>query len=298
MASAPNRTLSTTNVGATLVVAPDAETQLVGVLGYPVRHSLSPVMHNAAFRHLGLNWVYLAFEVSPESLPDALRGMRALGIRGLNLTIPHKEAAVALVDALTPAAQAIGAVNTLYWHEGQLMGDNTDAEGFLHALQAAGWQPSGQALMLGAGGSARAALYALKKAGCRVVIANRTLVRAQQLQRAFGAEQVLPLESQALRPLMPAVQLVVNCTSLGMEPDSEAMPPVPLDALQSEAWVCDLVYRPVQTRLLQTAQQLGLRTVDGLGMLVHQGALAFERWTGQPAPVEVMEKAIRGALIR
>jgi shikimate dehydrogenase len=276
-----------------VALLPDADTQLVGVLGYPVRHSLSPVMHNAAFRHLGLNWVYLAFEVSPESLPDALRGMRALGIRGLNLTIPHKEAAVALVDALTPAAQAIGAVNTLYWHEGQLIGDNTDAEGFLRALQAVGWQPGGHALVLGAGGSARAVLYALKQAGCRVAIANRTLARAQPLQRAFGADQVLPLQFEALRPLMPAVQLVVNCTSLGMEPDSEAMPPAPLDALPSEAWVCDLVYRPVQTRLLQAAHQRGLRTVDGLGMLVHQGALAFERWTGQPAPVEVMEATVR-----
>jgi shikimate dehydrogenase len=301
MDSAKDRTLSATVVGADLRVCPlpnadplpNAETQLVGVLGYPVRHSLSPVMHNAAFRHLGLNWVYLAFEVPPPSLPDALRGMRALGMRGLNLTIPHKEAAVALVDALTPAAQAIGAVNTLYWHQGQLVGDNTDAAGFLHALQAAGWQPGGQALVLGAGGSARAVIYALKKAGCRVAIANRTLARAQQLQHAFGAEQVLPLQLEALRPLMPAVQLIVNCTSLGMEPDSEAMPPVPLDALPTEAWVCDLVYRPVQTRLLQAAQQLGLHTVDGLGMLVHQGALAFERWTGQPAPVEVMDKAIR-----
>jgi shikimate dehydrogenase len=287
MDSASARTLSAVNGGA------NADTQLVGVLGYPVRHSLSPVMHNAAFRHLGLNWVYLAFEVPPESLPDALRGMRALGIRGLNLTIPHKEAAVGLVDALTPAAQAIGAVNTLYWHEGQLIGDNTDAEGFLRALQAVGWQPGGHALVLGAGGSARAVLYALKQAGCCVAIANRTLTRAQPLQRAFGADQVLPLQFEALRPLMPTVQLVVNCTSLGMEPDSEAMPPVPLDALPSEAWVCDLVYRPMQTRLLQAAHQRGLHTVDGLGMLVHQGALAFERWTGQPAPVEVMERAIR-----
>lgn len=295
MDSAPDRTLSTTNVGADLRVCPlpDAETQLVGVLGYPVRHSLSPVMHNAAFRHLGLNWVYLAFEVPPPSLPDALRGMRALGIRGLNLTIPHKEAAVPLMDTLTPDAQAIGAVNTLYWHQGQLVGDNTDAAGFLRALQAAGWQPGGQALVLGAGGSARAVVYALKKAGCRVAIANRTLARAQLLQQAFGTEQVLPLESQALRPLMPTVQLVVNCTSLGMEPASDAMPPVPLDALPRDAWVCDLVYRPVQTHLLQTAHQLGLRTVDGLGMLVHQGALAFEHWTGQPAPIEVMEQAIR-----
>jgi shikimate dehydrogenase len=272
----------------------DAHTQVVGVLGYPVRHSLSPRMHNAAFRVLGMNWVYLAFEVPPESLADALRGMRALGIRGLNLTIPHKEAVLELVDALTPPAEAIGAVNTLFWEEGRLMGDNTDAEGFLRSLRARGCEPAGMhALVLGAGGSARAVVYALKSAGCHILLANRSLPRAQALAEAFGVEQVLPLEREALRPILSEVQLVVNCTPLGMEPAVESMPDVPLEALPPDAWVCDLVYRPLHTRLLQKAHQLGLRTIDGLGMLVYQGALAFERWTGVPAPVKVMLKAVR-----
>lgn len=271
----------------------DAETQLVGVLGYPVRHSLSPAMHNAAFRHLRLNWVYLAFEVPPERLTDALRGMRALGIRGLNLTIPHKEAAVAMVDALTLAAQTIGAVNTLFWDEGRLIGDNTDAEGFLRAARAAGCEPAGMhALVLGAGGAARAVVYALKKSNCHITLANRTLQRAHALAQTLGIEQVVPLQREALLPRMASIQLVVNCTPLGMAPNAETMPDVPLDVLPSEAWVCDLVYRPLRTRLLQTAQQLGLRTIDGLGMLVYQGAFAFERWTGIPAPVEVMRQAL------
>ncbi len=272
----------------------DADTQVVGVLGYPVRHSLSPAMHNAAFRHLRLNWVYLAFEVPPESLADALRGMRALGLRGLNLTIPHKESAIALVDALTPSAQAIGAVNTLFWDSGRLVGDNTDAEGFLRALRAAGCEPEGlHALVLGAGGSARAIVHALQSVGCRITLANRTLERAHALAQAFGLSEVLPLQRDALLKIVPTVQLIVNCTALGMEPDADTMPPVPIEALPADAWVCDLVYRPLHTRLLNSARRRGLRTIDGLGMLVHQGALAFERWTAQPAPVEVMEQAVR-----
>lgn len=292
MDPAADRTLS--SEGTFLI---DAHTQLTGVLGYPVRHSLSPLMHNAAFRHLRLNWVYLAFEVPPDALANAIRGMGALGIRGLNLTIPHKEAAVALVDALTPAAQAIGAVNTLFWDEGRLVGDNTDAEGFLQALRAAGCEPSGKrVLVLGAGGSARAVLYALQRVGCSLLLANRTLARAHTLAQRFPIEQVLPLQREALRPQMPTVQLVVNCTPLGMEPNADTMPDLPLESLPPEAWVCDLVYRPLHTRLLQRAQQLSLRTIDGLGMLVHQGALAFERWTGMPAPVEVMRQALEQTL--
>ncbi|MER3559651.1 MAG: shikimate dehydrogenase, partial [Armatimonadota bacterium] len=147
----------------------DAHTQVVGVVGYPVRHSLSPRMHNAALAHLRLNWVYLAFEVGPNHLHDAVRGMRVLQFRGLNLTIPHKEPACAMVDRLTPQAQAIGAVNTLFWDSAYLTGDNTDAEGFLRALQEEAIDPAGQTvLVLGAGGSARAVVYALSQRGARV----------------------------------------------------------------------------------------------------------------------------------
>ncbi len=275
----------------------DSHTQLVGVLGYPVRHSLSPRMHNRAFAELGLNWVYLAFEVAPNALPNAIAGMRGLGIRGLNLTIPHKEAVRPLIDGLTPTAQAIGAVNTLYWDDGRLIGDNTDAGGFLRALEHEGIEPRGiRVLVLGAGGSARAVVYALHSQGCEVVIANRTVERAQQLASEFGAYAVVPMNAESLAPILAEVQGVVNCTSLGMTPNEDTMPDVPIELLPDSAWVCDLVYRPLQTRLLQTASAQGLKTVGGLGMLVYQGALAFERWTGQPAPVEAMWQEVASCL--
>lgn len=277
-------------------LVPDAHTQLTGVLGYPVRHSLSPAMHNAAFQSLGLNGVYLAFEVPPNALPNAIAGMRGLHIQGLNLTIPHKQAVIPLLDGTTDAAQQVGAVNTLFWDDDQLIGDNTDAEGFLRALREAGVEPASQTvLILGAGGAARAVAYALHRQGCRLIIANRTPERAVSLSAAFQATPV-EMANDALRPLLSQVDGVVNCTSLGMSPDTASSPPMDWDALPDTAWACDLVYRPLHTRFLQAARARGLRTVDGLGMLIHQGALAFERWTGQPAPVAVMRNATERAL--
>jgi shikimate dehydrogenase len=274
----------------------DAHTQLAGVLGYPVRHSLSPAMHNAAFRAVGLNWVYLAFEVSPDALPQAIAGMRGLRIQGLNLTIPHKEAVMPLLDALTDAAQQVGAVNTLFWEDGRLVGGNTDAEGFLRALHEGGVEPLRQTvLILGAGGAARAVAYALHNQHCRLIIANRTPERAEVLAQGFNAVPV-PMTADALRPLLPQVDGVVNCTTLGMAPDTDSSPPIGWDALPDTAWACDLVYRPLRTRFLQEAERRGLRTIDGLGMLVHQGALAFERWTGQTAPVATMRQAAEQGL--
>ncbi|BCW94914.1 MAG: shikimate dehydrogenase [Fimbriimonadales bacterium] len=275
----------------------DAHTWLTGVLGYPVRHSLSPAMHNAAFQSLGLNGVYLAFEVAPDRLADAIQGMRGLKIRGLNLTIPHKEAVIPLLDGLTDAASRIGAVNTLFWDGDRLMGDNTDAEGFLRVLREGGVNPAHQTvLVLGAGGAARAVVYALQTEGCTVILANRSLDRAHALAEAFGVGTVLPLERDALAPHAAQIHGVVNCTALGMTPNEASMPPLPLEALPEACWVCDLVYRPLETRLLQAAKAHGLKTIDGLGMLAHQGALAFERWTGAPAPVSVMRDAALHAL--
>ncbi len=274
----------------------DAHTQLTGVLGYPVRHSLSPAMHNAALQSLGLNGVYLAFEVPPNALPNAIAGMRGLHIQGLNLTIPHKQAVIPLLDGTTDAAQQVGAVNTLFWDDDQLIGDNTDAEGFLRGLREAGVEPASQTvLILGAGGAARAVAYALHRQGCRLIIANRTPERAVSLSAAFQATPV-EMAHDALRPLLSQVDGVVNCTSLGMSPDTASSPPMDWDALPDTAWACDLVYRPLHTRFLQAARARGLHTVDGLGMLIHQGALAFERWTGQPAPVAVMRNATERAL--
>lgn len=275
----------------------DSHTQLTGVIGYPVKHSLSPAMQNAAFHAMKLNWVYLAFEVPPERLREAVSGMKGLGIRGLNATIPHKEALLPVLDDLTEAARQIGAVNTLFWDEGRLVGDNTDAEGFLCALRGAGFEPqNARALVVGAGGSARAVVYALKQAGAWIHLCNRSLDRAKQLGDRFGIDSVHALDPELLRPLLPAVDLVVNCTSLGMEPDTGSLPSIPLEALPAHAWVNDLVYRPLSTRFLQHAESLGLHVLGGLDMLLYQGGAAFTRWTGEPAPLATMRHALVSAL--
>ncbi|MFN4033175.1 MAG: shikimate dehydrogenase [Fimbriimonadales bacterium] len=274
----------------------DAATILTGVLGYPVRHSLSPAMHNAAFRALDLNWVYLAFETPPSALPDAIAGMRGLRLRGLNLTIPHKQAVIPLLDELTDSARQVGAVNTLFWVGERLIGDNTDAAGFLHALREHGVEPTGQTvLILGAGGAARAVAYALQQQRCQLIIANRTPERAQQLAQAFTTTPIA-LTPDALKPLLNQLDGVVNCTALGMTPDVDSCPPIEWERLPDRAWACDLVYRPLQTRFLQGAHARGLTAIDGLGMLVYQGALAFERWTGLPAPINTMRSAAEQAL--
>lgn len=275
----------------------DAHTQLTGVIGFPVRHSLSPAMQNAAFQAQGLNIVYLAFEVAPDHLPHAIEGMRGLGLLGLNATIPHKQALLPIVKQLTDSARRIGAVNTLFWEGERLMGDNTDAHGFMTALQQSGFDPTGaRVLVLGAGGSARAVVYALRQANATLFMANRSREKAEAFREEWGLDGVYDMSESSLQALMPTLDLVVQCTSLGMQPNTELIPPVPLGALPAHAWVYDLVYRPEKTRFLQAAEARGLKTLGGLDMLIYQGAAAYERWTGQMAPIEIMRRAVRTAL--
>ena len=279
-----------------------SSTKLVGLLGWPVSHSVSPAMHNAAFAALGLNWRYVPLPVDPQR-PDAVRravgGLAALGMAGANVTVPHKQAVMPYVDRLLPAAQAIGAVNTLIVEpDGSLTGDNTDAAGFLADLREHGVEAAGRrVLLLGAGGSARAAAYGLAAAGAaRIDVLNRTPAAAQALAAAI--QPLAPdcsLQAGALpqdvERLAPAADLIVNCTSLGMTPHSDTTP-WPQDApLRPGQVVYDLVYNPPQTVLLRQAAESGAQAIGGLGMLVWQGALAFERWTGCQAPVEVMRRA-------
>lgn len=281
-------------------------TRVAGVVGWPVEHSVSPAMHNAAYAALGLDWCYLPFPVPPERLPEAIAGVRALGLAGVNVTVPHKQALLALMDELTPAAAAIGAANTVIARDGRLIGHNTDAAGFLRALREAGCEPAGiTALVLGAGGAARAVVYALLEAGARVTVLNRTVARAEALARdlsrgADGEVRAASLDLAALRPLAPQARLVVNATSVGMwragdagagaSPWPEALP------FPEDAMAYDLVYNPRETAFMRQARAAGARAVNGLGMLVHQGAEAFERWTGVAAPVEVMARACERAL--
>ncbi|MBK8049420.1 MAG: shikimate dehydrogenase [Anaerolineales bacterium] len=276
-----------------------SKTQLVGIIGWPVSHSRSPAMQNAAFAHAGLDWQYVPLPVAPEPpgrVAEAVAGLRGLGFRGANVTVPHKQAVMPSLDRLTPAAAAIGAVNTiLIQPDGALVGDNTDAPGFVadlvdHAVTVAGRACA----VLGAGGSARAIVYGLAEAGAQsIVILNRTEARAQTLvddmQPRFSRCSIVAARlPDALEAIAPHIELIVNCTSLGMTPGIDGTPWPANLTFRPEHVVYDLVYNPTKTRLLQQAAVAGARAIGGIGMLVWQGAIAFERWTGQPAPVEIM----------
>lgn len=247
-------------------------------------------MHNAAFRACDLNWAYVAFPVEPGSVGTAVDGLAAAGIRGLNVTIPHKHEVIAGCSHASDAVRAIGAANTLVPDgQGGFRCDNTDAEGFIRALdeQAPLELAGADVLILGAGGAARAVVHALTLRGARPLIANRTAERAEALGHA------LAFEPAALRAALDSCQLVVNATSLGMGSD-EVPEDLPLDGLGPDHVVNDLVYRPGGTPWLHAAAAKGARTVDGLGMLLHQGAAAFEQWTGRAAPIEEMRTALTG----
>ncbi|RIH79172.1 Shikimate dehydrogenase (NADP(+)) [Calidithermus terrae] len=265
----------------------------LGLIGYPLSHTLSPAMHAAALEALGLAGSYAALETPPEALAERMDEVRR-AYRGVNVTVPHKEAVMPYLDRLSPEAEAIGAVNTVVNREGRLEGHNTDAPGFLRGLEEAGIEYRGaKALILGAGGAARAIAWALKQAGAQVRIGNRTLERAAQLQREFGLGEVTDNEL-VLAGMARSSDLIVNTTTVGLK--DPAATPLRAEWLPAGGTVVDIVYNPLETRLLREARAAGLRTLGGLPMLVWQGALAFELWTGQRPPVEVMYQAARGKL--
>ncbi len=271
---------------------PSASSSVVGVIGDPVRHSLSPLLHNAAFDALGLDWVSVAFPVAAGRLSDALAGMRALGLVGLSVTMPHKREAAGLVDDCTAVAQRLGVVNCITHTAGRLVGDSTDGPGFVEALRrGGGFDPDGRrCLVVGAGGAARAVVLALAEAGAQeVVVVNRTAARAVEAAALAGGCGRVGSAADVGR-----AELVVQATALGMagSGDAEATPFDP-GLLHRGQVVADLVYHPAVTPLLAAAAARGVDTVGGLGMLVHQAGLAIERWTGQPAPVEAMWAAVR-----
>jgi shikimate dehydrogenase len=254
---------------------------LTGVLGFPVGHSRSPAMMNAAFDQLGLDWRYVKLPVPPERFAETVRALPASGYRGANVTIPHKIAAHDLADGLSEPARAIGAVNTLIFDDGRIVADNTDAGGVLDAL---GGEVPATALVLGAGGAGRAAVWALREAGAEVAVWNRTSERAAALAVEFGVRHVTRPE--------PA-ELIVNATPVGL-PGAGVRDPAEtlgLAGLPAPSVLVDLVYGAEPTPLLHWAAARGARAVDGLDVLVRQGARSLERWTGRPAPIEVMRKA-------
>jgi shikimate dehydrogenase len=278
-------------------------TTLVGVIGYPIAHSLSPPMHNAAFRELGMDWAYAAFRVEPERVAEALRGIVALNMVGINVTIPHKQAAAELVDDVDGAAQALGSVNTIHNIDGQLKGYSTDGPGFVRAVEETGTDLGRKAVaLIGSGGSARAVAHALATAEVsRLAIAARRPFKAEEVaamvaEHTGKAIEVADLNSAAARQAVSDAQIVVDTTSVGMYPRAEVDPVIPGEWLHPGQLVCDLTYNPRHTVLLQAAGKAGADVLDGTGMLVHQGAIAFEIWTGRPAPVETMREALLKAL--
>ncbi len=277
---------------------PTGSTRLAGVIGDPVRHSLSPALHNAAFARLGLDWTYVAFEIAAGRAADALAAMRVLGVEGLSVTMPHKRDAAAACDELSPAAELLGAVNCVRRDGDRLIGENTDGAGFLRSLRVqAGLEPVGcHAVVIGAGGAARAAIVALVSEGASVTIVNRSAdaaVRAAELGARAGATAGVSAISQSMVGGPGAVSdadLVINATPLGMS----AGDPLPIDTslLRRSHVVVDFIYQPAVTPLLEAAAEVGAATLNGTGMLLYQAAEQFKMWTGRDAPIAAMAAAV------
>lgn len=280
----------------------DAATRLCAVIGNPVAHSLSPAMHNAAFRAAGLNYVYLAFRV--EDIGACLRGMRALeGFRGMSVTIPHKETILPHLDEVTPLARRIGCVNTVTRDDAKLIGANTDGLGTLRAFADADIILAGKrVLFLGTGGAVRAVAFAMAADAApeRITLLGRTPSRVAELAADLRDQHPIPIETGALpgdlETAMAQADVVINGTPVGMYPHGTASSPVPAALLRPDQVVFDMVYRPLRTRLLQDAVAAGCRTLEGSEMLVRQGELQFEMWTGQAPAPGVMRAALLAAL--
>lgn len=277
----------------------------LGLIGYPLEHSISPSLHQAALRALQLSGEYKLYPVDPmpkgePQLKQLIEDLRAGEISGLNVTIPHKQSVLPWLDALTPTATAIGAVNTIYLDGGKVTGDNTDALGFLNDIKSSSlWIKDGTAIILGAGGAARAVCYALAKSGWGIYIAARRVEQAQSLVEHIAAlgtgkqrsMKALELDHAAMQPFLENCNLIVNTTPAGMAPQVSGNPWPSELSLPSHIGVCDLIYNPAETAFLKQARAAGCEARNGVGMLVAQAVLSFELWTGAAAPKEAMLEA-------
>ena len=276
----------------------------LGIIGYPIGHSMSPVFQQAALDACGVDAQYLAYQVAPDEVEDFVNGLRQPGIMGINVTVPHKLAVMPFLDEIDDWATEAGAVNTIVNRQGRLTGHNTDGYGFLRALrEGADFEPAGRrTLILGAGGAARGVVLALAREGVGdLTIANRTPERAENLaQLAHGRNvpvRAIALPGPELVEAAASAQLIVNCTTIGMtHGPREGETPLPGEAIPPTALVNDLVYNPLETPLLREAAQAGARTLGGIQMLVYQGAASFEMWLERPAPVPVMLEAATRAM--
>ncbi|MGO4545675.1 shikimate dehydrogenase [Paenibacillus sp. 2TAB23] len=286
-----------TNAGAGNQI--DSNTLLFGVIGNPIRHSKSPIMMNRAFRETGINGVYTAFHVTSDRIADFAAGVRAMGIRGVNVTIPHKLDIMSVLDEIDASAQAIGAVNTIVNEEGRLIGYNTDGIGYVRSLkEEAERELAGKRIVvIGAGGASRGIVYALaNERPARITISNRSLERAQELAVSLqDAADIIAITHNELQTACEEADIVINTTSVGMFPNTEETP-VNASWLKQDAVASDLIYNPLKTKFLLEAEQRGCRIHGGLGMFIYQGAYAFEYWTGQPAPAAAMRETVLASL--
>lgn len=271
------------------------KTKLAGLFGHPVSQSMSPLMFNTAFASEQIDMVYTAFDVHPEQLAEAVAGIRALGLVGVNVTIPHKVSIIPYLDEIDPLAQRIGAINVVVNKQGRLIGYNTDGMGYVRSLlDETGVQLSEQRVtMVGAGGAARAVACTLAEQGIKEIrIVNRSRERAEQLaEQLKSLVPVQVVDANGFEQAVAEATLLINTTSIGMYPNTEEIP-VPAEWLHADLVVSDLIYNPLETKLLAEARKAGAKTHSGLGMFINQGALAYELWLGQPAPVQRMREEV------
>jgi shikimate dehydrogenase len=276
--------------------------KLYGIIGCPVSHSLSPYMHNAAFNRLGIDAVYLPFEVEKKNLKNTIAALRKSNITGFNVTIPFKSECIKYLDNIDAAARNIGAVNTVVSKNKKLIGYNTDCEGFIKSLKAdLKFNPRGKkTLILGAGGAARAVVFALAKEGSSAIyiydiINKKAEILARDIKNIFAKKNVKPCAKNKIGEIIRGCNLIVNCTPLGMKKQD----PMPLDLnlLHKGLLLYDIVYTPLETKLIKAARKKGIRAIGGIGMLLYQGVLAFELWTNKKAPVSLMKKELLKKLL-
>jgi len=278
-----------------------AKTRVVGLLGWPVEHSMSPVIHNAAFKAAGLDYVYVGLPVRPEDIDQALAGVKALGFSGVNVTVPHKVKVLPYLDALDRSAELVGAVNTVVVAEGRAIGYNSDMAGFVNSLLAEGVAIEGKrAILLGAGGAARAVVCGLLDNGIRqVTVGSRDKAKAADFAASFDRNEAVTGCNWGEGSFVEALgmgDIVINCTPLGMYPREDEQPPLDWAAVNPRAVFCDLIYNPAASGFLTRARAAGHKTIGGAGMLVEQAAIAFTLWTGVPAPREMMYQTLAEAL--
>ncbi len=279
------------------------KTRVCGVIGDPIEHTLSPIIHNAAFNALNLDYAFLAFKVKLNAVENAVNGMRALNLRGLNVTMPHKSTVLKYLDRTDLSAQIINSVNTILNKDSKLFGFNTDGVGALKALRENGVEPKGRkVLLLGAGGAARAIAYTMAKEADELAVLNRTVKQAQGLARLLEKTANKKIVAGSLSPKeiqqnLQDSDILINATSIGMKPKADESLVNP-KLLRPDLSVMDIVYNPLETKLVNEAKAAGAKVVSGVEMLIYQGAASFELWTGKSAPVEVMRQAALNYLMK